>query len=197
MPGGEGLASDVGHLLFGAALALAFALPTRRGAAAIRNMARAQSASVATAAAWQAWASGSAALAALALVILAAGVGVLPWLLPPADDDEAPVSIRPTALPVTAAAALVLLATLVVLPVHLPGVTPLRENLAFAVAAVLVALFVLATGRGPPRVAGLWALANGVALAGVIVGSPAAAAGVAGLFGLVAIGAAVRPATVP
>lgn len=199
MPVGGTLVVDVGHLLFGAALALAFAVLTRPGEAGVREAARAQSAVVAAAAAWQAWADGSATAGALAPIVLVGGAGVLPWVFRDTPGHASPATphIPHTPIAVAAAAALVVVGILVVLPAHTAGVAALRDNLALAVPTVLVALFILAARQGAARIAGLWTLANGVALAGSLVESPVASAGVAGLFALVAAGAIVRPAGAP
>jgi hydrogenase-4 membrane subunit HyfE len=196
MPVGGTFVADVGHLMFAATLALAFAVLTRRSVAGMRDAARIQSAVVAATAGWQAWAAGSATLAALALIVLVGGAGVLPWTFGQGAGNVQTASPR-TPVAVVAAASLVVLAILIVLPAHLAGVTALRDNLACTLATVLVALFILAARQGVAQIAGLWTLANGLALAGILVESAAATAGVAGLFGLVAATVVVRPAEAP
>jgi hydrogenase-4 membrane subunit HyfE len=186
--------AEIGHLLGAFGLALAVALATRRRAGAMRALARAQSATVAVAAAWQGFVGGSAAALGLAFGVLLAGGAVLPWALG-RDTDDAPADAPRAPLAVAGSAALVLLALLAAVPAH-PD--PSRENLALALAAVLVALFALATRRGAAgRLAGFWTLANGVALAAIPVATPFAALAVVALFGLVAAGAAAREGAAP
>jgi hydrogenase-4 component E len=191
-----GLFEDVAHLLDGVALALGFALLTPR-LGAMFSLVRAQSAVAAVAAAWQAWSAQSAALAAMALAVLTVGAVALPWALrrqasaAPGSRDHAP----PAPATMTAAAALAVLAIVVVLPAHLPGMPQRGETLALAVAVVLVALLMLGIRRAAlAQLVGFWALANGVALAAVAVGSPAGAWCSVALFGFVAVGLVVRPA---
>ena len=183
------------HLLGGAALALAFALLTRRRLGAMLLVVRAQS----VVAAWQAWAAASGVLAALAVAVLLGGAVALPWMLRRQAEAaaEGPVDAPPVPAAMTAAAALVVLAILAVLPAHLPGLPPLRENLGLALSAVLVALLVLPTRRAAlPQLVGLLALANGVALAAIAAGTYLAvplAIAVVALFGIVAAGLAALP----
>jgi len=187
------------HLLGGAALALPFALLTRRRLGAMLLVVRAQSDVAAAAAAWQAWAAASGVLAALAVAVLLGGAVALPWLLRRQAEAaaEGPVDAPPVPAAMTAAAALVVLAILAVLPAHLPGLPPLRENLGLALSAVLVALLVLPTRRAAlPQLVGLLALANGVALAAIAAGTYLAvplAIAVVALFGIVAAGLAALP----
>jgi hydrogenase-4 membrane subunit HyfE len=190
-PGG----ADVVHVLEGAAVALAVALPGRR-LAGLRRFARGQSAVVGVAAAWAAWAEGSATLAVLALIVWIGGVVLLPWALA-RESGEMPAARAHATFAMAGAAAMVVLALLAVIPAHLPGIAALREDLAWALAAVLVALPVLATRQGAAQAAGLWALANGVALASIQVASPPTVAAVGALFGLVAVCVAARPAAAP
>ena len=181
------LVADVGNLLGGVVLALAFALLTRQNLAAMLSVARAQSVAVAAAASWRAAASGSAALAALALGVLLAGAVALPLLLGRhAGDGPGAASSVPAWRAVAVAAGLVALALLAV---------P-REGLALALATVLVALLILsARRRALAQLAGMHALANGVALAAVAAGASwATAAATVSVFGIVWVGAAMRPA---
>jgi hypothetical protein len=191
----SGTLADVGHLLFGTILALAVALATCPRFAVMRIVARTQSGVVVVAAGWTAWATGSAALAGLALVVLGGGGVLLPYVLGHADDAALAPGPRPPVALATAAL-LVVLALLAVLPAHLPAAAPLRLELVFVVAAVLVALFVLATRHGAARLAGLWAVANGVAPAGILVASSCTDVAVAALFAFVAVGALLRPTPV-
>jgi hydrogenase-4 membrane subunit HyfE len=185
------LAAEVENLLGGVVLALAFALLTRRSLAAMFSVARAQSAAVAAAAAWQAAAAGSAAMAALALGVLLAGAAALPLVFG-RHASEVPEATRSnSAWPAAAVAVAAGLAALALLAMP-------REGLALALASVLVALLILPARRAPgAQLAGLHALANGVALATVAAGASwAMAAATVGLFGLVWVGAATRPAGV-
>ena len=183
-----GASAEVVHLLAAAALALGFAQLTRRLVFGL-DAAAAQSAVVAVAAAWRAYATMSGALWGVALVMLAAGAIGLPLLRRNLDHGAAPPPRAPAAI--AAAAGLVVLAILAVLPAQIPGMAPLREDLALALATVLVALLLLATRQAA---AGLHALANGVALAAVVLGaSPGAAVALLALFGFVAAGLVARP----
>ena len=188
--------ATLAHLLGGVALSLAFALLTRRRLTSLLSCARAQSAVVAATAALQARQENSAVFAGLALAVLLVGAAALPWLFgrhaaATPDIADAP----PPAVALSAAAGAVVLALLAVLPAHVPGLPPVRENLALALAVVLVALLIIATRRAAlPQLIGLHALANGAALVAAVAGAalPAAVAVVA-LFGFAAIGPAVRP----
>ena len=183
-----GASAEVAHLLAAAALALGFAQLTRRRVFGL-DAAGAQSAVVAAAAAWRAYETMSGALWGVALVVLAGGAIGLPLLRRNLDDAAAP-SRAPSAI--AAAAGLLVLAILAVLPAQIPGMAPLREDLALALATVLVALLPLARRQAA---AGLHALANGVALAAVVLGaSPGAAVALLALFGFVAAGFVARPA---
>lgn len=186
---------DVSHILGGAVLVLAFALLTRRHGATLIGIVAAQSGVVAIAAAWQALAQSSATLAGLALAVLLAGVGAVPWLLRRCVAPD-PDSLPSAKAALAGAALLAVLALLATAPTRLPGLSSVREDLALAVAVVLVALLALVARRGVlSPLLGLHALANGVALMAVAVGAalPELAAVVA-LFGFVAIAVAVRPA---
>ena len=199
MPIGAGLIAEVAHLLGGVALALAFALLTRRRLGAMVFVVRAQCIVVAVAAAWQAWAAAADALWGLALVLLLCGAA-LPSMLHRSAGADSATDTPPVPVAVAAAAVLVVLAILVALPMHLPGMQPLREDLALAVAVVLVGLLILPSRRAAlPQLAGLLAVANGVALLAAVAGAALAwpmVLGIAGLFGIVAIGLAALPAAV-
>jgi hydrogenase-4 component E len=191
------MVAEVAHLLAGVVLALAFVLLTRRRIRGLFAVVQAQSVAVAAAAAWLALSAGSAVLWGLALVVLIGGAVALPRALRRSASADDVVNAPRAPLTMTAAAAVVVLAILVVLPAHLPGLPSLRENLALALSAVLIALLMLPTRRDAlPQLVGLLALANGVALVAVTVGAQLAAplaVGVALLFGFVAVGLAVRP----
>jgi hydrogenase-4 membrane subunit HyfE len=189
--------AEIFHLLGGAVLALGCAMLACRRSATLLAVAGAPSAAVAAAAACQAWAQHSAALAGMAAAVLIGGAA-LPWSLlrQRAQDDATSTTAAPTAAPITAAAAIVL-ALLAVPSAHLPGLPPVRENLALALAATLVALLLLAARRASgSQTAGLQSLANGAGLGAAAAGAawPEALAVVA-LLGFAAVGLWVRPAS--
>jgi hydrogenase-4 membrane subunit HyfE len=189
---GSDLLVDARHLLFGVPLAFAFVLLTRRRVADMRQVARAQSVAVAVAVAATSggWVGGAALPWAMAFAILMAGGVLVPFAARRAGRGEETEGATP--LPVSAVAAALVVVAILVADAH--GADSPRQDLGLALAAVLVALVACAARRSEAaRLAGFWALANGVALVVSLDPAPTRVVAVAALFGFVGAGAVMLP----
>lgn len=170
-----------GSFLAGAALLLAFLQLSRQGVRAIILLAAAQSALVAMAAAatGHAW---------VALLLLAAKAVLLPaalWRAAPNAETDAGIGVIASLL---AGGALLALAIAVALPIAPGGLALSRQELALALAVLLLGLLMLATRRHPlAQAAGLMGVENAVLLAAIGAGLPGLLA--VALGGLVVVAA--------
>jgi len=164
------LAFDIAHLLAGGMVVLSFILLYQDRITAVLNVFAAQSVTLSLAVAWQAHAQ-----AAPALFVTASVALVVKGLIVPAAlhrivrqlgihrEIEQVIGGGPTML---AGLGLVALAILLVLPA-VEGVDPLaREDLAFALAVILLGLLMMITRRNAvTQVVGFMSIENGLVLA--------------------------------
>ncbi|MCX7371992.1 MAG: hypothetical protein NTW56_06090 [Alphaproteobacteria bacterium] len=155
-----------GQFLAGAALLLAFLQLSRRSVRAIILLAAAQAGLLALAAAaagaW--W---------VALLVLAGKAVLLPaalWKAAPDDATDTGIGVIASLL---AGGALLALAIAVALPIAPGGLALSRQELALALAVLLLGLLMLATRRHPlAQAAGLMGAENAVLLAAIGAGLP-------------------------
>lgn len=163
---------DVAHLLGGAVLALSFVLLYQRRITAVINAYAAQALVLAAAAAWQGWAQGEAQLFLTALLTFIAKGIAIPVLLHRIvrrlaihRSVETALGIFPSLI---LGVFLVALSILVVLPTTLSAATLTREDLAFALSAVLLGLLVMITRRNAlTQTIGFLSLENGLVLGAI------------------------------
>ncbi len=164
------LAFDVAHLLAGSLVLVSFVLLYQDRLAALLNVFALHAAVLALSVAWQAYIQHAPHLYATAAIALGFKAIVIPIALHRIIKElgihreiETVVGIGPTML---AGMALVALSVVVMLRVT-PGGSPLaREDLAFALAVVLLGLLVMVTRRNAvSQVVGFMSLENGLVLA--------------------------------
>ena len=164
------LAFDVGHLLAGGMLVLSFVLLYQDRILATLNVFAAQAIVLAAAVAWQAKAQGAPHLYVTAAVTLAVKGFIIPAAL---HRIVRRLNIHREIEQVVAAGPLMLLglcivalAIMLVLP-RVEGVNPLaREDLAFALAVILLGLLMMITRRNAvTQIVGFMSLENGLILA--------------------------------
>ena len=164
------LAFDVGHLLAGGMLVLSFLLLYQDRILATLNVFAVQAIVLAAAVAWQAKAQGAPHLYVTAAVTLAVKGFIIPAALHRIvrrlnihREIEQVVGAGPVML---LGLAIVALAIMLVLP-RVEGVNPLaREDLAFALAVILLGLLMMITRRNAvTQIVGFMSLENGLILA--------------------------------
>ena len=190
---------DVAHVIGGAMLLCSFLLLSRRRMGGVIGLLAVQGLLLAAAAAWQGWAQGAPHLYASAGIALIAKGIAIPWALRTAvrrigDAPEEALGPMPALL---AGGALLALAILVALPVSTGSRVLTREDLAVALAILLLGLLMMCTRRHAlAQAAGLLSMENGLMLAAVgaagmplvvelsAAGLVLVVAALAGLFGL-------------
>lgn len=163
---------DVAHVLGGAMLLCSFLLLSQRRLGSIIGLLAAQGVLLAAAAAWQGHAQGSPHLYASAAIALVAKGIAIPWALLRAMRriGDAPAADTPLGpLPsLLAGGALLALAILVALPVSTGSRVLTREDLAIALAIMLLGMLMMCTRRHAlAQAAGLLSMENALILAAV------------------------------
>ena len=165
-------AYDLAHLLGGAVLVLSFALLYQRRITSVITIYAAQAVVLAAATAWQGWVQGSANLSVTALIVLGANGVAIPLVLRAIVDRlriQRPVDPVLGVFPSMAVGvALATLSILVALPTAAESATMTREDIALALAVVLLGLLMMITRRSAlTQVVGFMSMENGLILAAV------------------------------
>ena len=174
---------DIGHLLAGGVLLMSFALLVQRRIRALIRLYAAQAVLLAAAAAWQGLVQHAPELYVAAAITLAAKGVAIPAALRRIVRRLGPATARTGPGPVVVAGrftllaagvGLVALSALVVLPATALSPVAARENLAMALAVVLIGLLAMIVRRTAlTQAIGFLALENGLVLAAVgVAGMP-------------------------
>lgn len=173
-----GLGYDLGHLLAGGVLLVSFALLAERRLGRLIRLYAIQAGLLAAAAAWQGVVQDDPALYLTAVITFAAKAVAIPAALARIVRRLGTPPISPPTLglfpAMAAGVALLALCALVVLPATAPSPALVREDLATALAVILLGLLTMVTRRSaPPQAIGFLALENGLILAAVgVAGMP-------------------------
>lgn len=165
-----GLGFDVTHLLSGLMLLLSFMLLYQARMFGILNVFALQAVVLALAVGWQAHFQNAPHLYITALIALVVKGGVIPWSLRRIvlklgihRDIETVVSVPMTLL---TGVALTMLAVLIIVPLTETQVAATREDLAFALAVILLGLLMMITRHNAiSQIVGFMSLENGLILA--------------------------------
>lgn len=169
-----GLEFDIAHLLGALVLTLSFALLYQRRLTAAINVVAMQAAALAAAAAWQAVARDAPhlfATAGIALVFKAIAVPLLlHWLVRRLNVSGGVESVFNVTLTMGLGVGVTALAILLMLPLTTGATLLLREDLAFALAVILIGpLLMVARRNAVVQVVGFMSMENGLILAAVAV----------------------------
>ncbi len=174
--------TGIAHCLGGLVLLCAFLLLSQRRLAAMTTIYQLQAAAVAAAAFWQGFAQGAADLYLTALITLVIKAVLLPIglrrIVRRFNLIRAVAPAMPVGLSMILGVALIGVAVLAVLPTTVQAVSPTREDLAIALAVVLLGFLLLTARRHAlAQVIGFLSTENGLVLAAIgMPGMPLVAA---------------------